>query len=140
MAQEFQRVETETRLGRPADEALQAMAERLASKNFEFVVLAVNIQRQVGGSLSDILDMVSDTVRSRVQFARKVRALTAMGRASAYVLVGMPVILFVMIFLVDRPYVRPLWAETAGHIMVLIGLTSMSLGALVCRKIVNFKY
>jgi len=140
MAQEFQRVETETRLGRPADEALQAMAERLASKNFEFVVLAVNIQRQVGGSLSDILDMVSDTVRSRVQFARKVRALTAMGRASAYVLVGMPVILFVMIFLIDRPYVRPLWAETAGHIMVLIGLISMSLGALVCRKIVNFKY
>jgi len=140
MAQEFQRVETETRLGRPADEALQGMAERLASKNFEFVVLAVNIQRQVGGSLSDILDMVSDTVRGRVQFARKVRALTAMGRASAYVLVGMPAILFVMIFLIDRPYVRPLWAETAGHIMVAIGLVSMTLGALVCRKIVNFKY
>ena len=52
MAKEFQRVETETRLGRPADEALQSMAERLASKNFEFVVLAVNIQRQVGGSLT----------------------------------------------------------------------------------------
>jgi tight adherence protein B len=140
MASEFQRVETETRLGRPADEALQAMANRLASKNFEFVVLAVNIQRQVGGSLSDILDMVSDTVRGRVQFARKVKALTAMGRASAYVLVGMPIILFVMIFLVDRAYVRPLWADSAGHIMVLIGAVSMGLGGLVCRKIVNFKY
>jgi tight adherence protein B len=140
MAKEFQRVETETRLGRPPDEALQAMAVRLASKNFEFVVLAVNIQRQVGGSLSDILDMVSDTVRGRVQFARKVKALTAMGRASAYVLVGMPMFLFCLIWLVDRPYVRPLWAQTAGNFMVLAGLVSMGLGGLVCRKIVNFKY
>jgi tight adherence protein B len=140
MAKEFQRVETETRLGRPADEALQSMAERLASKNFEFVVLAVNIQRQVGGSLSEILDMVSDTVRGRVQFARKVKALTSMGRASAYVLVGMPFFLAAVIFLLDRSYIRPLWAQGTGHIMVLIGLISMSLGALVCRKIVNFKY
>jgi tight adherence protein B len=140
MSKEFQRVETETRLGRPADEALQSMAERLASKNFEFVVLAVNIQRQVGGSLSEILEMVSDTVRGRVQFARKVRALTSMGRASAYVLVGMPFFLAGIIFLLDRSYIRPLWAQSAGHIMVLIGLVSMSLGALVCRKIVNFKY
>ncbi|MDX6618259.1 MAG: tight adherence protein [Gaiellales bacterium] len=140
MAKEFQRVETETRLGRPPDEALQAMAERLASKNFEFVVLAVNIQRQVGGSLSDILDMVSDTVRGRVQFARKVKALTAMGRASAYVLVGMPVFLFFLIWLLDRPYVRPLWAQTAGNFMVLAGVVSMALGGVVCRKIVNFKY
>ena len=116
------------------------MADRLASKNFEFVVLAVNIQRQVGGSLSEILDMVSDTVRGRVQFARKVRALTSMGRASAYVLVGMPFFLAGIIFLLDRSYIRPLWANSTGHIMVLIGLISMSLGALVCRKIVNFKY
>ncbi|MDP9255099.1 MAG: type II secretion system F family protein [Actinomycetota bacterium] len=140
MAKEFQRVETETRLGRPADEALQSMADRLASKNFEFVVLAVNIQRQVGGSLSEILDMVSDTVRGRVQFARKVRALTSMGRASAYVLVGMPFFLAGIIFLLDRSYIRPLWANSTGHIMVLVGLISMAMGALVCRKIVNFKY
>ncbi|HEY3614198.1 MAG TPA: type II secretion system F family protein [Gaiellales bacterium] len=140
MSSEFQRVETETRLGRPPDEALQAMAERLASKNFEFVVLAVNIQRQVGGSLSDILDMVSDTVRGRVQFARKVKALTSMGRASAYVLVGMPIFLFGIIWLMDRPYVRPLWSQTVGNLMVAAGLVSMTLGGLVCRKIVNFKY
>ena len=76
ISKEFQRVETETRLGRPTNEALQSMADRLGSKNFEFVVLAVNIQRQVGGSLGD-LDMVADTVRGRVQFSRKVRALTA---------------------------------------------------------------
>ena len=142
MAEEFQRVETETRLGRPPDEALQAMAERLASKNFEFVVLAVNIQRQVGGSLSDILDMVSDTVRGRVQFARKVKALTAMGRASAYVLVGMPMFLFVH----DLAHRPPLRAARSGpqtrgqHHGRSSGSISMTLGGLVCRKIVNFKY
>jgi tight adherence protein B len=140
IAKEFQRVETEVRLGRPADEALQSMANRLGSRNFEFVVLAVNIQRQVGGSLSEILDMVADTVRGRVQFARKVRALTAMGRASAYVLVGMPFALALMIFFVDPGYLRPLWATSTGHLMVIIGLISMAFGGLVTRKIVNFKY
>ena len=140
ISKEFQRVETETRLGRPADEALQSMADRLGSKNFEFVVLAVNIQRQVGGSLSEILDMVADTVRGRVQFSRKVRALTAMGRASAYVLVGMPFALAFMISLVDRSYLRPLWATSAGHLMIIIGLISMCFGGIVTRKIVNFKY
>ncbi len=142
MAKEFQRVETETRLGRPADEALQSMADRLASKNFEFVVLAVNIQRQVGGSLSEILDMVADTVRGRVQFARKVRALTAMGRASAYVLVGMP------FFLAGDDLPRSTartsvrcGRESAGHIMVIIGLDlDDARRASSCRKIVNFKY
>ena len=140
ISQEFQRVETEIRLGRPADEALQSMADRLGSKNFEFVVLAVNIQRQVGGSLSEILDMVADTVRGRVMFAKKVRALTAMGRASAYVLVAMPFFLFVGMWAIDRSYVRPLWTQSAGHIMVLLGLASMAIGGLVVRKIVNFKY
>ena len=82
-----------------------AMAERLASRNFEFVVLAVNIQRQVGGSLAEILDMVADTVREREQFSRKVKALTAMGRASAYVLVGMP--FFIGAALAARPRGAP---------------------------------
>ena len=79
-------------------------------------------------------------MRGRVQFARKVRALTAMGRASAYVLVGMPFGLALMIFLIDRSYLRPLWAESAGHIMVIVGLISMTFGGIVTRKIVNFKY
>jgi Flp pilus assembly protein TadB len=56
------------------------------------------------------------------------------------VLVGMPIVLFGVIWLMDRSYVRPLWAQGAGNIMVLIGAISMTLGGLVCRKIVNFKY
>jgi Flp pilus assembly protein TadB len=52
----------------------------------------------------------------------------------------MPFFLAAMIFVIDRSYIRPLWAQSAGHIMVLIGLVSMTMGAIVCRKIVNFKY
>jgi tight adherence protein B len=139
-AKEFGRVETETRLGRGTDEALQAMAERLASRNFEFVVLAVNIQRQVGGSLAEILDMVADTVREREQFSRKVRALTAMGRASAYVLVAMPFFIGLAIAAINYTYIKPLFATSAGHIMLIIGFTLIGLGTLILRKMVNFRY
>ena len=72
------------------DEALAETAERIGSKNFSFVITAVSIQRQVGGSLAGLFDMVADTVRQRQQFARKIKGLTAMGRASAYVLIGLP--------------------------------------------------
>ena len=82
-SEEFKRVLTETRLGRPMDDALAEMAERIGSKNFDFVITAVTIQRQVGGSLAGLFDMVADTVRQRQQFARKIKALTAMGRMSA---------------------------------------------------------
>ena len=87
---EFKRVLTEASLGRSMDDALADMSERLGSKNFEFAITAVTIQRQVGGSLATLFDMVADTVRQRQQFARKVRALTAMGRMSAYTLIGIP--------------------------------------------------
>jgi tight adherence protein B len=139
-AKEFARVETETRLGRSTDDALQAMAERLASRNFEFVVLAVNIQRQVGGSLAEILDMVADTVREREQFSRKVKALTAMGRASAYVLVGMPFLIGLALSAINWTYISPLFNTGPGHIMLLVGLTLIGIGTLILRKMVNFRY
>ena len=91
-SKEFKRVLTETQLGRPMDDALADMAARIGSKNVTFVVTAVTIQRQVGGSLAGIFDMVAEAVRNRQQFARKIRSLTAMGRASAYVLVGRPLL------------------------------------------------
>jgi tight adherence protein B len=139
-AKEFGRVEAETRLGRSTDDALQAMAERLASRNFEFVVLAVNIQRQVGGSLAEILDMVADTVREREQFSRKVKALTAMGRASAYVLVGMPFFIGAALAAINWQYLSPLFTTGPGHIMLAIGLVMIGIGTLILRKLVNFRY
>jgi tight adherence protein B len=138
-AKEFRRVLTETRLGRPMDEALGEMAERVGSKNLSFVLSAVTIQRQIGGSLAGLFDMVAETVRQRQQFVRKIRSLTAMGRMSAYVLAGLPFAMSIMISLISPNYMSPLWHTTAGHEMVIAGLVMLGIGSLILRKIVSFK-
>jgi tight adherence protein B len=138
-SEEFKRVLTETSLGRPMDEALADMADRVGSPNFEFSITAVTIQRQVGGSLASLFDMVADTVRQRQQFARKIRSLTAMGRMSAYTLVGIPFFLAGMITLINRTYMDPLFHSNAGHLMIIVGLSMMAVGSLILRKIVSFR-
>jgi tight adherence protein B len=139
-SKELKRVLTETRLGRPMDEALVDMAQRIGSKNFEFVITAVTIQRQVGGSLAGLFDMVADTVRNRQQFAKKIKGLTAMGRASAYVLVGLPFFVAMMLTLLNAEYMRPLWHTSTGHKLIITMLAMIGFGSLVLRKIVNFRY
>lgn len=138
-SKEFKRVLTETRLGRPMDAALGDMAERVGSKNLSFVVTAVTIQRQVGGSLAGIFDMVAEAVRQRQQFARKIRGLTAMGRASAYVLVGIPFFILGSVTLINRDYMEPLYATSAGHKMMILGLVMMAIGSVLLKKIVSFR-
>ena len=138
-ADEFKRVLTETSLGRPMDDALAEMSERIGSKNLYFVITAVTIQRQVGGSLAGIFDMVADAVRQRQQFARKIKGLTAMGRMSAYVLIGLPFFLAVMFTAINPQYMAPLWGTSAGHQIVGSGLVMMLIGSLLLKKIVSFK-
>jgi tight adherence protein B len=137
--EEFKRVLTETSLGRSMDDALAEMAERMGSVNFEFAITAVTIQRQVGGSLATLFDMVADTVRQRQQFARKIRALTAMGRMSAYTLVAIPFFLAGMITLINGEYMHPLYHTHAGKMVILIGLAMMAMGSLILKKIVSFR-
>src|SRR5205085_4869884 len=134
---EFNRVLTETSLGRPMDEALADMAERAGSANFEFAITAVTIQRQIGGSLASLFDMVADTVRQRQQFTRKIRSLTAMGRMSGYVLVGLPVGLGLILSLISPSYMAPLWHSSAGHILLVVATVMLGVGSLILRKIVS---
>lgn len=138
-SKEFNRVLTETRLGRPMDDALADMATRIGSENVSFVVTAVTIQRQVGGSMAGIFDMVAEAVRNRQQFARKIRSLTAMGRASAYVLVGVPFFMLGTITLLSAEYMDPLYHTSTGHKLLVMGLVMISVGSLMLRKIVAFK-
>ena len=138
-AKEFKRVLTETRLGRPMDDALAEMGQRMGSKNFEFVMSAVTIQRQVGGSLAGLFDMVADTVRQRHQFQRKIKGLTAMGRASAYVLVGLPFFIFFAISFIDRNYMDPLFQTSTGNKLVIVTFVMMAIGSTILKKIVSFK-
>jgi tight adherence protein B len=139
-SKELKRVLTETRLGRPMDQALVDMAQRIGSKNFEFVITAVAIQRQVGGSLASLFDMVADTVRNRQQFAKKIKGLTAMGRASAYVLIGLPFFVAGLLTLLNPDYMRPLWHTGTGHKLIMAMFVMMTFGSLILRKIVNFRY
>jgi tight adherence protein B len=138
-AKELRRVLTDTQLGRPMESALQETADRIGSKNFSFVITAVNIQRQVGGSLAGLFDMVADTVRDRQQFARKIRSLTAMGRMAAYVLVGLPFFIALAMTVLNPTYMDPLFHTHTGHMLIMFGLTMMAFGSLILKKIVSFK-
>jgi tight adherence protein B len=138
-AKELKRVLTETRLGRPMEDALSEMAERINSENFSFIVTAVNVQTQVGGSLAGLFDMVADTVRQRQQFQRKIKSLTAMGRMSAYVLIGLPFFMAGAIWALNPGYMDPLFHTSTGHKLIFMGLTMMLIGSLVLKKIVSFK-
>jgi tight adherence protein B len=138
-AKEFKRVLNETRLGRPMDDALTEMGERVGSKNLEFVINAVTIQRQVGGSLAGLFDMVAEAVRQRQQFARKIRGLTAQGRMSAYVLCGLPFFVALALTLLNHDFMAPLYTTSTGHKLIYIGLGMMAFGSVLLRKIVSFK-
>jgi tight adherence protein B len=136
---EFKRVLMETSLGRPMDEALTAMAERVGSPNFEFAITAVTIQRQIGGSLASLFDMVADTVRQRQAFSRKIKSLTAMGRMSSYTLMGLPFFIALMITLINPEYMSPLYHTATGHVMIIGGLVMMAIGSALLKRIVSFR-
>ena len=136
---EFARVVSQTRIGMPLETALTEMAQRVGSDDLDYIVTAIAVQTQVGGSLASLIDMVSETVRHRQQHARKVRSLTAMGRLSAYMLVALPFLLAVLITLVNRPYLAPLFHRAVGHALIAYSLVSMTVGSLLLKKIVAIK-
>jgi tight adherence protein B len=138
-AKEFRRVLTETQLGKPMDDALGDLAGRIESKNLTFVINAVTIQRQIGGSLAGLFDMVADTVRQRQQFARKVQGLTAMGRMSAYVLVGLPFFIGIVVTFMNPEYMTPLYHTATGQKLLALGLAMIVIGSAILKKMVSFR-
>jgi tight adherence protein B len=139
-SEEFTRVLGEERLGRPLDQAIAAMCERIGSEDMDYVATAVNVQSQAGGSLATLFDTLSDTVRERQRHARKVRALTSMGRMSAGILICLPIGLAGLMTLISPHYMAPFFTTSAGHMLTAVCLTSMGIGALVLKKIVNVRY
>jgi tight adherence protein B len=136
-AGEFVRVVAEVRLGRPVEDALGALADRVGSPDFKWAVLAVNIQREVGGNLAEILDNVSDTLRERAMMRRQIRVLTAEGRLSAWVLAILPFAIALYMFAVNPEYISLLVTTQVGLIMLGTGGVLMVLGILWMRKIVD---
>jgi tight adherence protein B len=139
-SQEFARVLGEERLGRPLDQAIDAMCTRIGSPDLEYVATAVNVQAQAGGSLAGLFDTLSETVRERQRHARKVHALTALGRISAIALVGMPIALGALMTLISPGYMAPLYTTSGGRVVIGICLTSMAIGSLFLKRIVSVRY
>ena len=134
---EFSRVLSEARLGMPVDEALNAMAERVGGEDFRWVVLAINIQRQVGGNLAALLGTVANTLREREMVRRQIKVLSAEGRLSAMILVALPFVLAGYISIVNPGYIGQLFKVTIGKVMVAGGVVLMGLGILWLRKIIK---
>jgi tight adherence protein B len=134
---EFQRLVAEIRLGRPAEDALEALADRVGSADFRWAVLAVNIQREVGGNLAEILDNVSDTLRERATMRRQIKVLTAEGRLSAWVLALLPFAIALYMFAVNPEYISLLFTTQVGLFMLGVAGVLLVLGILWMRKIVD---
>jgi tight adherence protein B len=137
---EFGRVLAEERLGRPLHEAIEAMCQRVGSEDLDYVATAINVQSQAGGSLATLFDTLSETVRERQRHARKVRALTSMGRMSAIILVSLPFALAALMTLVNPAYMKPFYTTSTGQTLIVICIVSMSIGGLLLKKIVSVKY
>lgn len=134
---EFNRALVEARLGVPMEDALESIGDRMASQDFSWVVMAIRIQREVGGNLAEILTIVANTLRERERLRRQVKVLSAEGRLSGVILTALPP-LFALYMLAVRPtYIKPLFHEFAGLVLVAIGATLMVVGGLWMRKVVK---
>ncbi len=118
MSSEFQRVLTEARLGLPLEDSLDAMADRVESEDFRWVVVAMNIQRQVGGNLAELLETVSETLRGREQVQRQIKVLSAEGKLSAIVLIALPFVILGYMLVVNPAYLMTLFTHIFGLAMV----------------------
>lgn len=136
-ATEFNRVVAEIRLGRPAEDALSSMGDRIGSEDFKWAVLAINIQREVGGNLAEILDTVADTIRERDKIRRDVDTLTTEGRLSAYVLIAMPFVIALYMTLVNPEYIALLFTTGIGIVLTIVASCLMVAGIVWMRKIVD---
>jgi tight adherence protein B len=137
---EFRRVVQEMQLGLSMEDALDHLVRRITSDDLDLVITAINVQREVGGNLAEILDVISYTIRERVRIQGEIAALTAQGRATAWVISALPIILVVLLFLINRPYIMQFFnPETRGcgiPIIVLAGIMVLS-GFAVVQKIVK---
>ena len=136
-SEEYRRLLAELRLGRELNDSLDAMAVRIGSEDFKWAIVAVKIQREVGGNLAEILDTVAATLREREAVRGQVKALSAEGRLSMYLLCGLPFAVALYMMLVNPDYLNLLWTTRMGLVMLAVGGSLMGLGILWMRKVVR---
>jgi tight adherence protein B len=138
--EEFRRAARETRIGRELPSALRDVAFRTKSEDFGWVVDAIEINREVGGSLAEVLENASITLRDRSRLTRQVRALSAEGRLSGVVLVALPLLLLVFLQTSNPDYINPLFHSGTGQKLLLVGVGLLVAGGLWLRRIVQVKF
>lgn len=137
LAVELARVVAESRVGRPLLESLEAMAERIGSRDISWTVEAIRIQHQTGGRLADTLRVLAEFMRTRVEVRGEIRALSAEARISGKILIGMPIAIGGFLFTTRGEYLEPLLTTGIGRVMLGGAVLGVLLGHFVMRKLVQ---
>ncbi len=144
---EFERVVQEVRLGLSVPQALGNMLRRVPSEDLDLVITAVNIQREVGGNLAEVLDTISFTIRERVRIKGEIRTLTAQGRLSGWIISFLPIALGLILYIINPEYIGQLLIREepfvlsipCGWIVMSVGLIMMVIGMVAIQKIVDIE-
>ena len=137
--QEINRALLESRLGLPLEEALEAVAQRMQSKDFHWVVMAIRINRRVGGNLAEVLTTVGETLRERERLRRQVKTLSAEGVLSAWILGVMPILIALFITWRNPGYLEPMVTTVMGWIMIAVGVVLYIIGVIWMRNTVKME-
>ena len=136
---ELRRAMTDEAIGVPLSDALTNVTERMKSEDFQHVAIVATLQRDTGGNTAEVIDLVADTVRERIEIRRMVRGLTAQGRLSGMVLSLLPVGMLLMTAVIDPGYVHPLFHTTGGLIALGVAIALTGGGGLAIRRIVDIE-
>lgn len=140
LSTEFARVVQEVALGLSFNDAMANLLRRNPVLDLDLVITAINVNHEVGGNLSEVLDRIAGTIRDRVRLAGEVRALTAQQRLSATVLMILPFAVSFFIYLMNPDYISLLWQSTCGMAMIGTGGVLLVLGFFAIRRILVLKY
>ena len=135
MAGELRRALVEQRLGVDITDALEGVGQRMDSEDFNWIVMAIRIQREVGGNLAEILHTVADTLREREYLRRQVKALSAEGRLSGYILTGLPPLIGLYMMMVNPDYIALLYTTVPGFILLAVAGFMLALGSFAMSKL-----
>jgi len=136
---EFGKLIREITLGIPIEEALKNLLARVPSYDLDLVITSFLIQRQTGGNLSEILDNISYTIRERVRLRGEIRVLTAQGRVSGVIISILPFAIYLILHLLHPDIYKMLYTHPIGILLIVIGITMMSAGIFLVRKIVSME-
>jgi tight adherence protein B len=136
---ELRRAVMDEQVGIPLADALSHVTERMKSEDFQHVAVVAALQRETGGNTAEVIDLVADTVRERIEIRRMVRGLTAQGRLSGGILSMLPVGMLIFISVMNPQYVHPLFHNKIGLIALGVALTLVAAGGLVMKKIIEIK-